>query len=186
MARFGYPVLLDLWDVDVLVVGGGPVAARKVAGLAAAGARVRVVAPKVTAELDRRHVAELRERQYERRDLDGVRLVVTATGVREVDAAVAAHARAAGIWVNAADQPADCTFILPAVARRDPITIAVSTDGASPALAQRLRDRAADLLSAEVVAVAGELAAQRAAIRAAGGSTEDVDWSPLIDRALPP
>jgi siroheme synthase-like protein len=115
-----------------------------------------------------------------------VRLVVTATGVPGVDAAVAADATAAGVWVNAADQPADCTFVLPAVARRDPITIAVGTDGASPALARRLRDRAAGMLTDDVVSLAGELAARRAEVRAAGGSTEDVDWSPLIDRVLPP
>jgi siroheme synthase-like protein len=179
-------VLLDLADVGVLVVGGGPVAARKAAGLAAAGARVRVVAPDVSGELDPRHVAELRERPYQPQDLDGVRLVVTATGVPGVDAAVAADARSAGIWVNAADRPADCTFILPAVARRAPLTIAISTDGASPALAQRLRDRTAAMLSDDVIALAEELAARRDAIHAAGGSTEDVDWSPMIDRILPP
>jgi siroheme synthase-like protein len=186
VVRFGYPVLLDLTGVPVLVVGAGPVAARKVAGLAAAGAAVRVVAPEVADELDRRHVAELRPRAYELGDLGGVRLVVTATGDPDVDARVAADARAAGIWVNAADQPADCTFILPAIARREPITISVSTDGASPALARRLRDRAGDLVTDDVAALAGELAARRAEVRAAGGSTEDVDWSPLIDRVLPP
>ena len=62
-------------------------------------------------------------------DLDGVRLVVTATGVVVVDAAVADDARSKGIWVNAADQPADCDFILPAIARHGPVSVAVSTDG---------------------------------------------------------
>ena len=138
MTRFGYPVTLDLTGVAVLVVGAGPIAARKVAGLVAAGAVVRVVAPDVADELDRATVAELRRRPYEPADLDGVRLVVTATGDAAVDARVAADATAAGIWVNAADQPADCTFILPAIARHGPVSIAVSTDGASPALARRL------------------------------------------------
>jgi siroheme synthase-like protein len=170
----------------VLVVGAGAVAARKVAGLAAAGAAVRVVAPEIGAELDRGHVAELHRRPYEPGDLDGVRLVVTATGDPAVDAAVAADATAAGIWVNAADQPADCTFILPAVARKGPVMIAVSTDGASPALARRLRDRAGEQLTDDVVALAADLAIRRAAVRAAGGSTEDVDWSGLIDPVIPP
>jgi siroheme synthase-like protein len=183
---FDYPVYLDLREVPVLVVGAGPVAARKVAGLAAAGARVRVVAPSVSAALDRALVAELRERPFEPADLDGVRLVVTATGSHEVDAAVAAAATAAGLWVNAADRPADCSFILPAIARNGPLTVAVSTGGASPALARRLRDHAATLLTDEVVALAAELSAARAALRAEGGSTEDVDWSPAIDRVLPP
>jgi precorrin-2 dehydrogenase / sirohydrochlorin ferrochelatase len=184
--QFGYPVFLDLHGVAVLVVGGGPVAARKVAGLAAAGASVRVVAPDVSPDLDRDQVAELHHRPYEPGDLDGVRLVVTATGDPAVDATVAADATAAGIWVNAADQPSDCTFILPAVTRNGPLTVAVSTDGASPALARRLRDRAAELLTDEVVDLASELATRRAAVRAAGGSTEAVDWSELIDPVVPP
>jgi precorrin-2 dehydrogenase / sirohydrochlorin ferrochelatase len=183
---FGYPVFLALDGVPVLVVGAGPVAARKVAGLAEAGAAVRVVAADVGPDLDRDLVAELHQRPYEPGDLDGVRLVMTATGDPDVDASVAADATAAGIWVNAADQPADCTFILPAVARNGSLTVAVSTDGSSPALARRLRDRAAALLTDETAALAGELARRRAAVRAAGGSTEDVDWSELIDPVVPP
>ncbi|MET0146294.1 MAG: NAD(P)-dependent oxidoreductase [Ilumatobacteraceae bacterium] len=186
MTSFTYPVVLDLTDVAVLVVGAGPIAARKVSGLAAAGARVVVVAPDVSHALDRRAVAELRQRPYERADLTGVRLVVTATGDAALDADVAADATAAGIWVNAADQPADCTFILPAIARNGPLSVAVSTGGASPALARRLRDRVAALLTDDVVALAADLAAQRAAVRAAGGSTEDVDWSAAIDAVLAP
>ena len=184
--QFAYPVFLDVHGVSVLVVGGGPVAARKVAGLAAAGASVRVVAREVSSDLDRDQVDELHQRPYEPGDLDGVRLVVTATGDPEVDAVVAADATAAGIFVNAADQRDDCTFILPAIARNGPLTVAVSTDGASPALARRLRDRASELLTDVVVDVAAELAARRAAVRAAGGSTEDVDWSELIDPVVPP
>jgi precorrin-2 dehydrogenase len=186
VTTFGYPVFLRLEQVPVLVVGAGAVAARKVAGLATAGAAVRVVARQIGAELDRGQVDELHQRPYESGDLDGVRLVVTATGDPAVDAAVAADATAAGIWVNAADQPADCTFILPAVARNGPLTIAVSTDGASPALARRVRDRAAELLTDDVVALAGDLAVRRAAVQAVGGSTEDVDWSELIDPVVPP
>ena len=186
MSSFDYPVWLDLHDVPVLVVGAGPVAARKVEGLVAAGAAVRVVATSVAPALDRATVAELHERRYEPGDLEGVRLVVTATGDAEVDATVAADATAAGIWVNAADQPADCSFILPAIARNGPLSIAVSTGGSSPALARRLRDRASALLTDDVVALAGDLAARRAAVRAGGGSTEDVDWSALIDPVLPP
>ena len=183
---FDYPVVLDLTGVPVLVVGAGPIGARKVAGLAAAGALVRVVATTVSDALDRATVAELRERPYRVEDLDGVRLVVTATGDAAVDAAVAGDARAAGLWVNAADQPADCTFILPAVARNGPLSVAVSSNGTSPALARRLRDHAATLLGDDVVALARELAERRREVRAGGGTTEDVDWSALIDPILPP
>lgn len=183
---FGYPVVLALTDVAVLVVGAGPVAARKVLGLAAAGALVRVIAPQVSDALDLSLVRDLHRRSFEPSDLDGVRLVVTATGNAVVDAAVAAAATAAGLWVNAADQPTDCTFILPAVARHDVVSVAVSTNGASPALARRLRDHAAALLTDKVVALAHELAIRRSEVRAAQLSTEDVDWSVLIDAVLPP
>jgi siroheme synthase-like protein len=183
---FGYPVYLDLDGVPVLVVGAGPIAARKVEGLVAAGAAVTVVAPDVSPGLDRSTVAALVERPFEPADLAGMRLVVTATGRADVDAAVAAAATAAGIWVNAADQPADCSFILPAIARNGPLAVAVSTGGTSPALARRLRDHAGALLSDEVVALALDLQSRRAAVRAEGGSTEDVDWSGLIDPVVPP
>jgi siroheme synthase-like protein len=197
---FGYPVVLDLHGVAVLVVGGGPVAARKIAGLVAAGAAVRVVAPEIDEQIDREligelrprrvgelrpgRIGELRRRPYEPADLEGMRLVVTATGVTAVDAAVAADARARGIWVNAADQPADCDFILPAIARQGSVSVAVSTDGRSPALAVRLRDRLAPLVTPAVAELAETLAVERSAIKAAGGSTEGIDWSAPIDAAL--
>lgn len=184
VARFSYPVALDLHGVPVLVVGAGPIGARKVEGLVAAGASVRVVAAEVSAALDRDTVAEVRERPYRSDDLDGVRLVISATGDAEVDARVADDAKARGIWVNAADQPADCEFILPAIARAGRLTISVSTDGASPALAGALRDRCAELLTDEVVALAEDLAEQRRVIRAAGGSTEGLDWRSQIEAVL--
>jgi precorrin-2 dehydrogenase len=182
---FAYPVVLDVHDVPVLVVGAGRVAARKVDGLAAAGARVRVVATVVSDAVDRSLVAELVERPYRAGDLEGVRLIVTATGDAAVDAQVAADARRAGIWVNAADQPADCDLILPAIARAGRLSIAVSTDGASPALAGWLRDRCAELLTPEVLAAAEVLAAERLAVRAAGRSTETVDWHARLRSLLP-
>ncbi|MCU0259552.1 MAG: bifunctional precorrin-2 dehydrogenase/sirohydrochlorin ferrochelatase [Ilumatobacteraceae bacterium] len=183
---FGYPVVLDLRGVLVLVVGAGPVGVRKVEGLVAAGAAVRVVATRVTGPLDRSTVVEVRERAFDPVDLDGVRLVVTATGDAAVDAEVAGAARERGLWVNAADQAEDCGFILPAVARAGTLTIAVSTDGASPALARRLRDHCAALLTPAVVELAEALRAERRAVQAAGGSTEAIDWSPRIDPVLPP
>jgi len=181
---FGYPVVLDLHGVRVLVVGAGPVAVRKIAGLVAAGADVRVVAPEIDERLERELVGEIRERGYEAGDLEGVRLVVTATGVEAVDAAVAADARARGIWVNAADQPVDCDFILPAIARQSSISVAVSTDGKSPALAANLRDRIASLLTPALAALADDLAAERSVIKSTGGSTESHDWSARIDAVL--
>ncbi len=182
--RFAYPVFLDLNDVLVLVVGGGPIGARKVAGVRAAGATVRLVASAVSEAVDRSHCAEVRERPFVEADLDGVRLVITATGDHDTDASIAEAARARAIWTNAADQPVDCDFILPAIAGAGRVTVAISTDGASPALAKALRDRCASLLSDDVAALADELARERAAVKARGESTEDIDWSPRIESVL--
>lgn len=147
---FGYPVMLELRDVPVLMVGGGHVAERKVEGLIAAGARVTVVAPSVRDEVAAM-ACEVRRRPYSSSDIDGHRLVMTATDDPEVNRAVAADATALGVWVNSADDPQNCSFILPAITRRGPVTVAVGTDGSSPALARHLRDRIADeLLGPEV------------------------------------
>ena len=186
--RFGYPAVLDLRGVGVLVVGAGAVAARKIEGLLAAGALVRVVATEVHDDV-RRLAARLHgpivERAYDRGDLDGARLVLVATDRAEVNAAVSGDATAAGIWVNAADDPANCTFILPAVARAGRLTVTVTTDGTTPAMAGYVRDRiAADVLTAELLAAADEIARRRAAVRDAGGSTEAVDWKARIDELL--
>ena len=178
--QFAYPVALDLHDVTVLVVGGGRIGARKAAGLVAAGARVRLVATAVSEHVVRADLLEVWERPFMDEDLDGVRLVVTATGDEATDAAVSVAARSRGIWVNAADQPVDCEFILPAVARRGRVTIAVSTDGASPALARELRNVIDELLTDDIAVLAEELAAERSAIKADGGSTEAVDWTARV------
>ena len=180
---FDYPVFLDLAGVPVLVVGGGPVALRKVLGLVKAGAAVTVIAPDVVDGVA--EIATVEQRPYATGDLTGFQLVVSATNDPTVNAKVAADARDAGIFINSADDPDNCTFILPAIARRGPITVAISTGGASPALAGRLRDEiAAGHLTAAAEHAAVELGVQRAAIHATGASTEDIDWHERIDAAL--
>ena len=181
---FGYPVVLDLTDVKVLMVGGGNIAARKVEGLVAAGARVTVVAPLVLDEVAAM-AAEVRQRVYSADDLAGHVLVMTATDVPTVNAQVAADARERGVWVNSADDPSNCSFILPAVTRRGQVVVAVGTDGSSPVLARHIRDRIAnEVLVPGIDAVADELARQRAEFHAAGVSTETVDWSDRLREAL--
>ena len=175
----GYPVQLLLSDAPVLVVGGGAVAARKAAGLIAAGAAVTIVAPEISPEAETLG-ARIERRPYSAGEAAEYRLVVTATDDAEVNALVAADATTAGIFVNSADDPANCTFTLPAIARRGPVTVAVGTDGTSPLLAQALRDRFAALLDDDVLALAADLAALRKEIREAGRSTEDVDWRALL------
>ncbi len=177
-------MFLDLHRVPVLVVGGGRIGARKAEGLVAAGASVRLVAIDVSEYVDAASIDDLRPRAFEPHDLDDIRLVVTATGDEQVDATISAQARARGIWTNAADQPADCEFILPAIARRGRVTVAVSTDGASPALARELRNVLDEFLTDEIGALAETLASERAAVQASGASTEDIDWTERIRRGI--
>jgi precorrin-2 dehydrogenase / sirohydrochlorin ferrochelatase len=179
-ATFSYPVFLNLDEVVVLVVGGGRIGARKAEGLIAAGALVRLIAIEVSEHVDRSAMFEVREKSFDVSDLDGVRLIVTATGDFDVDQKIASAARARGIWTNAADQPVDCEFILPAITRAGRVTGAISTDGASPALAGFLRDRLAEILDDRVAEIADILASERQAVQAAGGSTEDIDWGPRL------
>ncbi len=139
-----YPAFLDLRGRLVLVVGGGQVAARKVSSLLAAGARVRLVAPHLgdeCAELARRPEVEHLPRGFQPRDLQGVWLAVSATDRPEVNRAVARAAEAEGVFVNVVDVPELCSFIVPAVVRRGELALAVSTGGAAPAVARRLRRR---------------------------------------------
>jgi precorrin-2 dehydrogenase/sirohydrochlorin ferrochelatase len=136
--RAYYPVFLDLQDQPCLVVGGGLIAQRKVEGLCEAGARVRVVAPEI---LPMPEGAECITRAFEPSDLDGMRLVIAATDDREVNAVVAQQARAHGLFVNAVDDPAECSFILPALVRRGDLVLAISTGGQSPILARRIKEQ---------------------------------------------
>ena len=159
-------------------------ALRKVEGLVAAGARVTVVALEVELALARLGcdgVVTVEERPYRADDVDGAWLVFAATDDPAVQQAVFDDAELAGVWVNAADDPERCAFFLPAVHRRDPVLVAVSTQGASPALAGWLRDRLARALPVRLEALAAALSEERRALRAAGQSTEGLDWTARIE-----
>lgn len=179
-----YPVALRLDGRPCLVVGGGAVAARKCAGLLDCGARVTVVAPDVDPSIERMGVAVAR-RRYRAGEAGRYRLVVTATGVPGVDRAVAADADAAGVWVNSADDPDNCTFVLPSVHRDPPVTIAVSTGGASPALAAWIRRRTGEAAGPGLGTLAVLLEEARRQVRDAGHPTGSVDWRTLLDGPLP-
>jgi precorrin-2 dehydrogenase/sirohydrochlorin ferrochelatase len=135
-----FPVFLKLQGAKAVVVGGGRIALRKCRDLLAAGARVHAVAPDFCAQLKRLSSVKLCERPFHATDVRGAALVIAATDSPEVNARVAAEARRRGIHANVVDNPKDSTFIVPAVLRRGLVVIAVSTSGASPALARNLRD----------------------------------------------
>ena len=134
-----YMACLDLERRRCLVVGGGSVALEKTKGLLECGAAVTVVAPQIEPDLQVLPV-DWRRKRYDASDLDGSFLVIAATSVKSVNRRVFFDAEARSLPCNVVDTPDLCSFILPAVYRRDPITLAVSTGGASPALAKRLRD----------------------------------------------
>ena len=180
-----YPVSLDLTDRACLVVGAGPVAARKAAGLLAAGALVTVIAPEVGEAMAALSPLAIVRRAYAPGDAAAYRLVVTATGHPGVDTAVFSDAEASGVWVNSADDPDNCSFILPSVHRDGPVTLAVSTSGSSPALSTWLRDRLAEEFGPGTGALAELLGRARRQLKASGASTEAVDWAALLDGPLP-
>ena len=182
-----YPVFLDLANRPCLVVGGGPVAEGKVEGLLAAGARVTVVSPAVTARLQAwaadgrlRHLS----REYRALDLEGHQVAFVATDDPGLSGAVADEGRARGIWVNAADEPARCDFILPSIIRRGRLVVAVSTGGASPAAARAIREELEAYLTEEH-AMLVELAADvRRDFRRRGVSADPSRWRGALDGQL--
>ena len=151
-----YMACLDLTGRAVLVVGGGRVALEKIEGLLGAGASVTVVAPQILPELADLELTIIR-RGYRTTDLDGKFLVVAATATTSVNRRVFRDAESRALLCNVVDVPELCSFILPAIHRHEPIAVAVSTGGASPALAQHLRDQIATVVRPEHAELAHRL-----------------------------
>lgn len=138
-----FPIFLEMKQRRCLVIGGGAVAERKIAGLLDVGANVAVISPDVTEKIARwskERWVHLIARRYQAGDLAGYELVFIATNDNEVNAVAYNEARERGVWANAADDPAHCDFILPSVLRRGDLTVAVSSGGVSPALARTIRE----------------------------------------------
>lgn len=137
-----YPVFLDLRGKRCVLVGGGPVAERKVVTLLEHDASVTVVSPALSPGLRglaQRGVVRAVEREYRKGDLEGAFLAIAATDDESVNASVSSEARERGALVNVVDGPEDSDFIVPSLVRRGDITVAISTGGRSPALARKLR-----------------------------------------------
>ncbi len=188
-----YPVMLDLADRRAVVVGGGRVAERKVDGLLEAGARITVVSPEARPALGglaARGTIVLHARPYAAGDLAGAALAFAATDRREVNAAVQAEARAAGIPCNVADDPDGCDFLVPSVVRRGDLVLAVSTAGASPVVARKIRETLEARFGPEWGPYLDLLARVRSALLALGDAAgrnrdlfvdlADLDLLPLI------
>lgn len=163
-----YPIFLDMDNRRCVVIGGGAVAERKVLGLLQAKAVVTVISPAVTKGLESlltqgaiRHVA----RKYEAGDLDDHDIAFVATDDSEINNAVFREARSRSVWVNCADDPEHCDFILPSVLRRGDLTVAVSTGGATPALARAIREELETYFTADYGRLVEVLAETRQELR---------------------
>ena len=184
------PLFLDLADQPCLVVGGGDVAARKIRSLIDAGARVTVVAPVLadtTAELAKRHGLDVARREFEETDVPGQLLVIAATGDADVNRRAFAACRERRVLVNTVDDAALSSAIFPSIVDRGPVMVAVSTGGASPTLARRIREQIEALLPAATGQLAEFLGRRRARMRQA---VPDIDarrrlWDNALDGNVP-
>jgi uroporphyrin-III C-methyltransferase / precorrin-2 dehydrogenase / sirohydrochlorin ferrochelatase len=188
------PIFLRLHDWPCLIVGGGVTASRKYRLLAAAGARVTIVAPALVSELASAareqalmHVAE----EFKPAHLDGQRLVIAATSDPSLNRWVAAFADGRGILCNVVDDADACRFIMPAIVDRSPVMVAISSGGTAPVLVRRLREQLEALLPARLGALAALAGRWRARVTARlGGSRsrrefwERVFSGPVANEAL--
>ena len=180
-----YMACLLLEGRRCLVVGAGAVGVEKAKGLLECGAEVTVVAPEAAPELAALPVRWIR-RPYRTDDLDGQLLVVAATSEPATNRRVYADATERSLFCNVADVPELCSFILPAVHREGPIAVAVSTSGASPALAQRIRDDVARLVGPAHAQLAERLRALRPSVRERFATYEERrdEFRRLVEEAL--
>ncbi len=155
-----YPIFLNLDGKRCVVVGGGAVANRKARKLLQARAEVVAISPEVKPELES-VATEVHRRPYREGDLEGASLVFAATNRREVNAAVTREACGRGIPVNVADEPSEGDFALPSVLRRGQLQVAVSTGGASPTLARRVRNELESAFGSEWAGVVEALGRAR-------------------------
>ena len=159
-----YPLFADLEGRQCVVVGGGLIAERKVGVLVRCGAQVTVISPTATRRLKTwARAGRIRyvQRRFRPQDVRGAWLAVAATNDQSINEAVFRNATRRRIFTNVVDQKPLCSFIVPAIARRGPLTIAVSTGGASPAIAKRVRSEMSRWLSEAYVPMLRLLASLR-------------------------
>ncbi|MGI6330605.1 MAG: precorrin-2 dehydrogenase/sirohydrochlorin ferrochelatase family protein [Zhaonellaceae bacterium] len=147
-----FPLFIDLQDKLCVVIGGGKVATRKVGSLAGFGAKIKVVSPKLTEqleELERKKIIEVVKRGYHEGDLKGAFMAIAATSDKELNGKIHEYAIQHNIFVDVADCPQKCTFIFPSTVRRGDLIVGISTSGGYPTLAKRVRKTIDELLPRE-------------------------------------
>src|SRR5690606_25875683 len=144
-----FPIFLDLKNRLCLLVGGGEIATRKGRLLSKAGARLRIVAPEISAELRElaaQNNGELFEREYQTSDLNDCVIAIAATDNEALNETISREAQLKNLPVNVVDSPALCTYITPAIIDRSPLVIAVSSGGEAPVLARLIRAKLETLI----------------------------------------
>ncbi len=178
-----YPVCLKVAGKDCVVVGGGQVALRKVLSLLECQARVTVISPRLCAglaDLAAREAIRVREREFNNSELEGAWLVIAATSSHEANLEVAREARRIGALVNIVDNADESDFILPSVLRRGNITIAISSSGASPALARKIRTQLDGQFGEEYAHLTRLISEVRKEMKQAGVKVEPEEWQEAL------
>lgn len=182
-----YPVFLDIAGKPVVVIGGGEIALRKVEGLLDAGAAVTVVSPSLHPDLqtlvDQGRVAYI-PREYRPGDLDGFFLAFVGTDDRAVNSLVAREGKERRVWINAIDDPSNCDFIMPGIVRRGDLIVAVSTSGASPAMARKMREELEDFLTEDYALMLDLAADVRRELRDRNIVVDAEVWHSALDSDL--
>ena len=182
-----YPVYLNLAGKRCVILGGGTIAQGKIAALRDAGATITVISPDATAGIKRaaeRGDITFQQREYREGDLDGAFIAVAATNVWHVNRQIYEEAEQRGVLLNVVDDPDQCSFIAPSIVRRDPVTLAVSTGGASPALARKLRETLAEAPALKWADLAGALGRARRVIKEKRTVIDPTRWQCVITEDL--
>ena len=182
-----YPVYLNLAGKRCVILGGGTIAQGKLAALRDAGASITVISPQSTEGIKRaaqRGHITLLQREYEPGDLDGAFIAVAATNVWHVNRQIYEEAEERGVLLNVVDDPDQCTFIAPSIVRRDPITLAISTGGASPALARKMRETLSEDKVLQWADLAEVLAQARRVIKEKRTVIDPTRWQCVITEDL--
>jgi precorrin-2 dehydrogenase/sirohydrochlorin ferrochelatase len=182
-----YPVYLNLAGKQCVIIGGGTIAQGKIAALRQSGAVITLISPDATPGIQRavqRGDVEWLPRKYQPGDLAGAFIAVAATNVWHVNREIYEEADRLGVLLNVVDDPDLCTFIAPSIVRRGPVTLAISTGGASPALARKLRETLANDANLRWSDLAGVLGRARKLIKEKRTVVDPERWQCCITEEL--
>ena len=182
-----YPVYLNLAGKRCVILGGGTIAQGKIAALREAGASIKIISPEATDGIKRaaqRGDVDFEQRPYREGDLEGAFIAVAATNVWHVNRQIFEEAEARGVLLNVVDDPDQCTFIAPSIVRRPPVTLAVSTGGASPALARKMRETLSEAPALKWADLAGALGRARRVIKEQRTVIDPTRWQCVITEDL--